>query len=132
MLVIENKCPECYGHLVLDEETRTVKCEDCDTQSKPEQLNAVYKLLTHFYPSIGMSKRKVWASIKSFAVEYGPPEKRQFPTEAGKYLLKAFEMDNAGAMMCENITYLRSAVRGALEDEDKIAELVRGGYILGE
>jgi len=110
MLVIEDKCPQCYGNLILDDETRTAQCEECG------------------YSERARTKRE-WLEAKNFAVEFGPREKRHLYTLAGEKLVQSFK-SSTSPDDCWEIFEAIQAHRGLISDEEKIKELQRFGFIL--
>lgn len=68
MQILENACPSCHGHLVLDAENRTLTCEDCGMISSTKDKKLVLEVLEK-------------------AVEYGPKSKRLKLSPIGELLL---------------------------------------------
>lgn len=100
MWILPNKCPKCFGNLVLDEVEMSLSCEDCEYHEKTKDKIA-------------------FAAAKEEAEEWGPKGKRLIPSLVGKLILNPF-----GGLMVYLRETLEEGVKGLdLEKED--LELLR-------
>jgi len=130
MLLIEGKCPKCYGNLVLNEEARTVTCEDCGVEGSVKTATNLVKLLIHcgVSPRKSASPKEMWIMLKTLADEWGPKEMRQKLTVAGEIITKAYE--EAEEPRGEEVMWVVDASRGLLDSKERLEELKKGGFIL--
>lgn len=99
MLILEGKCPNCYGNLILDPKEKSVTCEDCGVTEKTNKKSDVDDMLLE-------------------AVEYGPKENRYPPTRFGTLLLEP------GGGLAEYLKdTLRKAMKGLDLDPEEIETL---------
>jgi len=68
VLILEGKCPKCFGNLAIGEEDMSLTCEDCG------------------YHEVTKDKTAFAVAIEE-AEEWGPKERRLVPSEIGKLLL---------------------------------------------
>ena len=108
MLVLEGKCPNCYGNLVLNEEELSVTCEDCGHSENTKD-------------------RRLFAELALEAVEYGPKEKRLEPTPIGKLFLEPF--NGLSQYLRET---LEEAIRGLDIEEYDYEQLLKYGLVYDE
>jgi len=102
MLILENRCPQCFGNLVFSENgSRTLVCEDCGATDKPFTQKEFNTLLLE-------------------AEEWGPKERRLVPSEIGKLLLEPY-----GGLMDYLRETLKEGMRGLGLDDSEMSLLRR-------
>ena len=108
-----NKCPNCHDHLYLpDQDGKYLRCEGCDLKERIGTKANFRLLLKHF----GMPE------------DYGPKELRQKLTPAGEIIVRSYE--EADMVRGDEVMSVVDAARGLLEDEERLEELRKGGFIL--
>lgn len=107
MLILEGKCPNCFGNLVLGEEDMSLTCEDCEYHENTKD-------------------KRTFAAALEEAEEWGPEDKRLVPSEVGKLLLEPYSGRTG---------YLRDTLEEAmkgLEMEDSDLELLKKYKLIEE
>lgn len=130
MLVLEGKCPKCFGNLVLSEEEYKITCEDCGGAQKVDREIAIAILWQFFQVTVGtkVPLKDLWRALKVKSVEYGPVKERKILTQAGLIIVKSYE--DADVVRGEEVLDVVHASRGLVEDKDKLQELREGGFIM--
>lgn len=100
MLVLEGKCPKCFGNLILGEEEMSLTCEDCG------------------YLEVTKDRKAFYAALEE-AEEWGPKEKRLVPSGVGKLLLDPY----SGLAEYLRMT-LKEGMRGLELEEVEMRKLV--------
>lgn len=105
--LIEGKCPECHGNLRINDNPRSVLCEDCGhTEKLPRDL---------------------WRELTNKTDEWGTKDRRYPLTDAGKQLVQCWRKDEIPDS--QEAADAWEAHRGILEDEGRLWELRKGGFI---
>jgi len=113
MLVIEGKCPQCHGNLVLSEKDKMyiLACESCSYREETKD-------------------RQVYLTALAIANEWGPKEKRLTPTPAGKLIYAA---QNNGGLLTGVGIYLGETliegVRGLVLEDYELEQLLKWGLV---
>jgi len=101
VLILEGKCPKCFGNLAIGEEDMSLTCEDCG------------------YHEVTKDKTAFAVAIEE-AEEWGPKERRLVPSEIGKLLLEPY-----GGLMDYLRETLKEGMRGLGLDDSEMSLLRR-------
>jgi len=107
VLILEGKCPKCFGNLAIGEEDMSLTCEDCG------------------YHEVTKDKTAFAVAIEE-AEEWGPKERRLVPSEFGKLLLEPY-----GGLAEYLRETLKEAMKGLEVDESDL-KLLRERSLINE
>lgn len=130
MLVLEGKCPKCYGNLILSEDSYTITCEDCGVTDRAKIPVDLARLLLHcgVPPPDHASLKQLWIILKTRANLWGPIDLRQTLTPAGQIIVTSYE--EGEEVRGEEILQAVEASKGLITDKEILRSLKDGGFIL--
>ena len=108
MWVLEGKCPDCFGNLICIEESLSLECEDCSYKEETKD-------------------KKLLLVALDGAEEWGPKDKRQYPSRFGNLILDPF---SASTVFLRDT--LEEAIKGLDLEEGELEQLKKYNLILGE
>lgn len=111
MKIIEGECEQCKGNMIIDAEELECRCEDCGWTFKFKNKGQLKYIIANKPPR-----------------DWGPKERRQVLTRAGKQLVNAFKKDEPPTS--DEVWDTIQAYRGMIDDEETLGNLRKGGFIL--